>query len=107
MYGSDQSASLEPVGFRKLNSILRSMPEILGNGEKTILKEEELIASRIKILDKTMKTYVFDIDGTICTNTFGKYDLASPFVERIIFINKLYKEGNYIKFFTAEVHQLV
>ena len=48
-----------------------------------------------------MKTYVFDIDGTICTNTFGKYDLASPYVERINFVNKLYEEGNYIKFFTA------
>lgn len=48
-----------------------------------------------------MKTYVFDIDGTICTNTSGKYDLASPFEERIIFINKLYEEGHYIKFFTA------
>ena len=48
MYGSDQSASLEPVGFRKLNSILRSMPKILGDGKKTILKEEELIASKLR-----------------------------------------------------------
>ena len=48
-----------------------------------------------------MKTYVFDIDGTICTNTFGKYELAQPFKERILFINKLYKDGNTIKYFTA------
>lgn len=45
--------------------------------------------------------YVFDIDGTICTNTYGKYDSASPFKERIQKINRLYDEGNSITFFTA------
>ena len=48
-----------------------------------------------------MKTYIFDIDGTICENTNGKYELASPYASRINFINKLYDEGNVIKFFTA------
>ena len=48
-----------------------------------------------------MKTYVFDIDGTICSNTNGKYELASPYYERIDFINDLYKKGNIIKYFTA------
>lgn len=46
-------------------------------------------------------TYVFDIDGTICNNTFGNYEQAEPFVERIKAINKLYDEGNKIVFFTA------
>lgn len=45
--------------------------------------------------------YVFDIDGTICTNTYGNYDTAQPFKERIEKINKLYDEGNRIIFFTA------
>jgi len=45
--------------------------------------------------------YVFDIDGTICNNTNGKYDTAIPFVERIKKINKLFDEGNNIIFFTA------
>ena len=48
-----------------------------------------------------MKTYVIDIDGTICTNTYGAYDKSEPFVERIKYVNKLFKEGNKIKFFTA------
>ena len=48
-----------------------------------------------------MKTYVFDIDGTICTNTNGDYENARPFIERINFINKLHDEGNIIKYFTA------
>ena len=48
MYGSDQSASLEPVGFRKLNEVLRSLPEIIGDGKKTILKEEENIAAKLR-----------------------------------------------------------
>lgn len=46
-------------------------------------------------------TYVFDIDGTICNNTFGNYDQAKPFIERIKIINKLHSEGNKIVFFTA------
>ena len=46
-------------------------------------------------------TYVFDIDGTICTNTNGKYEEATPFKDRIEKINKLYEEGNKIIFLTA------
>ena len=48
MYGSDQSASLEPVGFEKLTTVLRSIPEILGNGEKKILEEEQKIANKLR-----------------------------------------------------------
>ena len=48
-----------------------------------------------------LKTYVIDIDGTICTNTFGKYNEALPFKNRINFINNLYDQGNIIKYFTA------
>ena len=48
-----------------------------------------------------MKTYVFDIDGTICSNTYGQYELAKPYKERIDFINSLYKQGAVIKYFTA------
>jgi hypothetical protein len=46
-------------------------------------------------------TYVFDIDGTICTVTNGKYDEAKPFKDRIEKINQLYNEGNIIIYFTA------
>ena len=53
MYGSDQAASLQPEGFRQLNRILRTVPSILGDGEKRILKEEELIANKLRYwLDK-------------------------------------------------------
>lgn len=46
-------------------------------------------------------TYVIDIDGTICTNTDGKYKEAQPFMDRIDKINQLYDEGHLIVFFTA------
>ena len=48
MYGSDQAASLQPEGFRQLAQILRNIPYILGDGKKRILKEEELIASKLR-----------------------------------------------------------
>ena len=48
-----------------------------------------------------MKKYVFDIDGTICNNTYGEYEKAIPIISNIKHINFLFKKGNYIKFFTA------
>ena len=45
--------------------------------------------------------YVFDIDGTICTNSNGDYDYAEPLQERIDVVNKLYDEGHTIIFQTA------
>ena len=45
--------------------------------------------------------YVFDIDGTICTNTMGQYEKAQPIKERIDKINQMYDEGNIIVFHTA------
>ena len=50
----------------------------------------------------TMKMkYVFDIDGTICNNTYGKYEEAKPYADRITRINSLFDRGNKIVFFTA------
>jgi hypothetical protein len=46
-------------------------------------------------------TYVVDIDGTICSNTFGKYADAIPNIERINKINSLYDDGHTILYVTA------
>jgi hypothetical protein len=46
-------------------------------------------------------TYVFDIDGTICSLTSGDYKEAEPFEERIEKINELYDAGHTIHFNTA------
>ena len=46
-------------------------------------------------------TYVFDIDGTICSKTDGDYTQAKPFYDRIKQVNRLYDEGHTIIFLTA------
>ena len=46
-------------------------------------------------------TYVFDIDGTICTTSDGEYSASEPIEARIKKINKLYDDGNVIVFHTA------
>ena len=47
-------------------------------------------------------TYVFDIDGTICTKVDdGNYLNAKPLQNRIDVVNRLYEEGNRIIFQTA------
>ncbi len=50
---------------------------------------------------KDKKTFVFDIDGTICTNTGGAYSLSVPLPYRIQKVNKLYDEGHTIVLNTA------
>jgi len=45
--------------------------------------------------------YIFDIDGTICTQSNPDYENAKPFLERIARINQLYVEGHTIIFQTA------
>ena len=46
--------------------------------------------------------YVFDIDGTICTKVSdGDYSNASPMLNRIEIVNRLYDEGNTIIFQTT------
>ena len=55
--------------------------------------------STTKIVSK--KTYVFDLDGTLCTNTNGDYNKAKPIKERIKIVNDLYVKGNKIIILTA------
>jgi hypothetical protein len=45
--------------------------------------------------------YLVDIDGTICTNTFGDYQNAQPFVDRIEHFNNLFDQGHEIHYWTA------
>jgi hypothetical protein len=47
-------------------------------------------------------TYVFDIDGTICTKAIDfDYESCVPIKTRIRLINQLYGQGNTIIFHTA------
>ena len=48
-----------------------------------------------------MATYVFDLDGTLCSDSMGNYRFAQPFIERIKHVNSLYDEGNFIILQTA------
>ena len=45
--------------------------------------------------------YVFDLDGTLCTNTDGDYSMAEPLIARVEKVNKLFDEGNQIVILTA------
>lgn len=48
-----------------------------------------------------MSKYCFDIDGTICSNTDGEYELARPFLDRIEYIKSLITKGHVVYFQTA------
>lgn len=46
-------------------------------------------------------TYVFDIDGTLCTQAAPDYENAQPIEGRILKVNELYEAGHTIVCFTA------
>ncbi len=48
MYGSDQSASLEPAGMRSLVNSVRKVNKCLGDGVKKIIEEEKIVANKLK-----------------------------------------------------------
>ena len=48
MYGSDQSASIEPAGLRLLVGAVRKIEGAMGTGEKVILDEEKPIAIKLR-----------------------------------------------------------
>ena len=45
--------------------------------------------------------YIVDIDGTICSKTFGKYEQATPIQKRINFFNEAYEKGHEVVYWTA------
>ena len=48
MYGSDQSASVEPAGFKMLVGGVRKIEQAMGDGEKHILEDEVPIARKLR-----------------------------------------------------------
>ncbi len=48
MYGSDQSASIEPNGLRQLVGAVRKIEEAMGSGEKVIIDDEITIARKLR-----------------------------------------------------------
>lgn len=51
MYGSDQSASLELPGLRKLVKNMRAIESAMGTGNKVVTEEEAAIAKKLRRVD--------------------------------------------------------
>lgn len=48
MYGSDQAASIEVLGFYHLLSYIRTVESALGDGKKIVTPEEEEIKKKLR-----------------------------------------------------------
>jgi len=48
MYGSDQSASIEPSGLRQLVGGVRKIEKAMGDGEKRVIDDEVPIARKLR-----------------------------------------------------------
>ena len=51
MYGSDQSASLEPDGIKRLTRDVKRVANVIGKGEKTYSKEEKSVSKKLRYFD--------------------------------------------------------
>ena len=51
MWGSDQAASLEPQGLRRLVKDIRSIETAMGDGKKRVYDSEVTAASRLSLRD--------------------------------------------------------
>lgn len=48
MYGSDQSASVEPIGLKQLVGAVRKIEQAMGDGEKRMIEAEIPIAQKLR-----------------------------------------------------------
>jgi N-acetylneuraminate synthase len=48
MYGSDQSASVEPAGFRQLVGAVRKIEKAMGNGSIEMHPKEASVAAKLR-----------------------------------------------------------
>ena len=62
---------------------------------------EQSIARHMNVLSIARKTWVWDIDGTICSETGGNYHLCEPYPDVIEKLNKLHDRGDEIVLHTA------
>ena len=51
MYGSDQAASVEVMGFHRLVRYIRAIEAALGDGVKRITEEEELVKAKLRRIE--------------------------------------------------------
>ena len=48
MYGSDQSASVEPNGLQQLVGAVRKIEKAMGDGQKRVIEAEQPIAEKLR-----------------------------------------------------------
>ena len=50
MRGTDQTASLEPAGYKILIDFCNKIQEVLGDGKKRVFKSEEITKQKFRII---------------------------------------------------------
>ena len=61
MYGSDQAASVEVMGFYRLVSYVRTVEKALGRPEKIVTPSEEKIKQKLRTVDDLLKPKAMDL----------------------------------------------
>tara|TARA_Y100000389_G_C17437714_1_gene506572 strand:+ start:533 stop:874 length:342 start_codon:yes stop_codon:yes gene_type:complete len=59
------------------------------------------VASRNHKANPTSKSYIIDIDGTICNTENSNYPCSIPIIENIETFNQLYRDGHEVHYWTA------
>lgn len=69
--------------------------------QRSTLASDQTIARHMASLPVARRSFVFDLDGTICTETRGEYHLASPISEAIDVVNLAFERGDEVVIHTA------
>jgi capsule biosynthesis phosphatase len=69
--------------------------------QKSTTAVGQRVARHMAVLPIARKSFVFDLDGTICTETRGDYHYARPIQEAIETVNRVYETGNEVIIHTA------
>jgi N-acetylneuraminate synthase len=64
-YGSDQAASLEPVGFKMMVDIIRKIPVVTGDGVKRFSDEEKAVARKLRYWEREQNDKANEIKAEI------------------------------------------
>jgi len=74
------------------------------NSKWTMLEKtasSQVIARHMAVKPIGRQSYVFDLDGTICTETRGEYHNAQPIPEAVETVNRVYRSGAEVIVHTA------
>ena len=82
---------------------IKELSNLLTNKELTLYKSSSFleVSRHFNSRPISKKSYIIDLDGTLCSESYGEYHEARPILYNINLVNKLYADNNEIIIYTS------